>query len=72
MGRSGGQALIVDDPPVSGRTLDRLAKAYARLGEADRAVCPGTLAQVKIHCKWRSCAWWVWHKISSAFDLGLI
>jgi putative peptide zinc metalloprotease protein len=38
----------------------------------DPAICPGTLAKVKIHCNWRSTAWWAWHKISSAFDLTLI
>jgi putative peptide zinc metalloprotease protein len=38
----------------------------------DRSIHPGTLAKVKIHCRWRSGAWWVWRKISSAFDLGLI
>jgi putative peptide zinc metalloprotease protein len=36
------------------------------------AVEPGTLAQVKIHCRWRPCAWWVWRSISSLFDLGLM
>jgi hypothetical protein len=38
----------------------------------DPSLCPGTLAQVKIHCRWRSSAWWVWRAISSTFDIGLI
>jgi putative peptide zinc metalloprotease protein len=38
----------------------------------DEAIVPGTLVRVKIHCKWKTGAWWVWHSISSAFDLGLI
>jgi putative peptide zinc metalloprotease protein len=38
----------------------------------DAGICPGALVRVKIHCKWRTSAWWVWHTISSAFDLGLI
>jgi putative peptide zinc metalloprotease protein len=37
----------------------------------DDAICPGTLAQVKIHCKWRTAAWWTWRTFSSAFDLGM-
>jgi hypothetical protein len=37
----------------------------------DHAICPGTLAQVKIHCRWHSCAWWVWRTVSLTFDLGL-
>ncbi|HMF12033.1 MAG TPA: site-2 protease family protein [Gemmataceae bacterium] len=24
----------------------------------DKAIMPGTLAQVKVHCRWRSCFWW--------------
>lgn len=36
------------------------------------AIWPGTLGQVKIHCRWRSCAWWLWRTISLTFDLGLI
>ncbi len=39
--------------------------------DPDRAICPGTMAQVKVHCKWRTCAWWVWRAFSSAFDLGI-
>ena len=38
--------------------------------EPDDAICPGTLAQVKVHCKWRTCAWWAWRSLSAAFDLG--
>lgn len=38
----------------------------------DDAICPGTLAQVKVHCEWRSGAWWVWRTISQMFDLGLM
>jgi putative peptide zinc metalloprotease protein len=36
------------------------------------AVCPGAFAQVKIHCRWRTCVWWAWRTISSTFDLGLL
>ncbi|HZU37825.1 MAG TPA: biotin/lipoyl-binding protein [Gemmataceae bacterium] len=38
----------------------------------DPAICPGTLCQVKIHCEWRSAAWWVWRTVNKTFDLGLI
>jgi putative peptide zinc metalloprotease protein len=40
--------------------------------EPDRAILPGTMAQVKIHCRYRTCAWWVWRTLSSTFDLGLL
>jgi putative peptide zinc metalloprotease protein len=42
------------------------------LQQQDRAMCPGTLAQVKIHCRWRTMAWWTWRTLSSTFDLGLM
>jgi putative peptide zinc metalloprotease protein len=40
--------------------------------DPDNRICPGTLAQVKVHCRWRSCAWWAWRTVSSVFDLGLL
>jgi putative peptide zinc metalloprotease protein len=39
---------------------------------SDAAICPGSLAMVKIHCRWQSCAWWVWRSINDTFDLGLV
>jgi putative peptide zinc metalloprotease protein len=42
------------------------------LPQPDDAIVPGSLVRVKIHCKWQTGAWWVWHAISSAFDLGLM
>src|SRR5262245_34266854 len=38
----------------------------------DGAITPGVLAQVKIHCEYRSGAWWVWRLLSSTFDIGLL
>jgi putative peptide zinc metalloprotease protein len=38
--------------------------------EPDPYIAIGTAAQVKIHNENRSCAWWIYRKISSAFDLG--
>jgi len=40
--------------------------------ETDPAFCPGTLAQVKIRCRWRTTAWWLWRTLAGTFDLGLI
>jgi putative peptide zinc metalloprotease protein len=40
--------------------------------DPDPVLVPGALAQVKIHCEYRSAAWWVWRSISKTFDLGLI
>jgi putative peptide zinc metalloprotease protein len=40
--------------------------------DPDRTVYTGTMAQVKIHCRWRSGAWWVWRTLNDTFDLGLM
>ncbi len=39
--------------------------------DPDLAIAPGSMAQVKIHCEYRSAAWWAWRSLSSTFDLGL-
>ena len=39
--------------------------------DSDSSICPGTMAQVKVKCKWRTTAWWVWRAFNSAFDLGM-
>jgi putative peptide zinc metalloprotease protein len=38
--------------------------------DPDYAIAPGTMAQVKIHCKWHTAAWWAWRSFATAFDLG--
>ena len=38
----------------------------------DEAVCTGTMAQVKVHCRWRSLGWWTWRTVASAFDIKLL
>jgi putative peptide zinc metalloprotease protein len=40
--------------------------------DPDKAICPGSLGQAKIECRWRSAAWWVWRKFNDTFDLGLM
>jgi putative peptide zinc metalloprotease protein len=39
---------------------------------SDDTIAIGTMAHVKIHCDYRSCAWWIWRAITSAFDLPLL
>jgi putative peptide zinc metalloprotease protein len=43
---------------------------YIDLLDPDDAICPGTMAYVKVHCRWRTTAWWAWRTFSSAFDIG--
>jgi putative peptide zinc metalloprotease protein len=38
--------------------------------DSDNTICPGTMAQAKVHCRWHSLAWYCWRRFNSAFDLG--
>jgi putative peptide zinc metalloprotease protein len=38
----------------------------------DDSIAINTQAQVKIHCEYRSCAWWIHRTIASTFDIGLV
>lgn len=38
----------------------------------DSRVHPGTLARVKVHCRKRTIAWWLWRSINDTFNLGLM
>jgi putative peptide zinc metalloprotease protein len=40
--------------------------------DPDAAIAPGTMAQVKVHCRPETCAKWVWRTVNNLFDLGLI
>jgi putative peptide zinc metalloprotease protein len=43
-----------------------------KIEDPDSAICPGCLAQVKIHLEHRTCAWAVWRWINATLDLGLM
>jgi putative peptide zinc metalloprotease protein len=43
---------------------------YVDFIDPDRAIQPGTIAQVKIHCQWQTAWWWTWRTFCSAFDIG--
>jgi putative peptide zinc metalloprotease protein len=45
---------------------------YIDILDPDDAISPGALAQVKVHCRPETCGRWLWRKINSLFDLGLI
>ncbi len=44
---------------------------YVDFLNPDQAIQPGTIAQVKVHCRWRTSAWWTWRAFCSAFDIGM-
>ncbi len=72
--RSGGPITIkpsVSDPNAL-VPQDQYYLASVDLIDPDGAICPGTLGKVKMQCKWRPAAWWVWRKANDLFDLGLM
>jgi putative peptide zinc metalloprotease protein len=71
--RGGGPLAI--KPTSQPNALEPQAQVYLvgiDVLQPDAAIAPGTMAQVKIHCEYRSCAWAVWRWLSSTFDLGLL
>ncbi|MFL5331035.1 MAG: site-2 protease family protein [Gemmataceae bacterium] len=71
--RGGGPLAVkpANDPKV----IEPQSQQYlieVDLDQVDSYLMPGTLVLTKTHCKWRSCAWFCWRKLSSMFDLGLI
>ena len=58
------------DPKVH----EPIAQTYlitAELMDPDGTIVPETMAEAKIHLRWRSAAWWVGQKIASALDITL-
>lgn len=71
--KGGGRVAV--RPVSSSQKLIPQAQVYlvpVDFEDPDEAVCTNTQAQVKIHCEYRSAAWWTWRTLSSVFDLGLI
>jgi putative peptide zinc metalloprotease protein len=46
--------------------------AYVEIEDPDRAIAPGVLAQVKVHCRYETCLSWTWRYINSKFSLRLL
>jgi putative peptide zinc metalloprotease protein len=69
-----GPIAVKPGSQASGRHIPQSQQylVYIDIVDPDRAICPGNMAQVKVHCRWRTPAWWVWRTISNTFDLGLI
>ncbi|MSU77065.1 MAG: biotin/lipoyl-binding protein [Gemmataceae bacterium] len=41
------------------------------LDKSDPSIALGAAAHVKIHCEYRSCAWWLYRTAAITFDIGL-
>jgi putative peptide zinc metalloprotease protein len=69
-----GGPLAVKPPSKAGQHVPQSQVYLVRIRfvAPDAAVYPGTLGQVKIHCKWRTGAWWVYRTVAAMFDIRLM
>ena len=70
----GGGPLSVKPAGENGQESVPVAQIYLvqiPLTDVDTSARPGTLAQTKVYCQWRSGAWWCRWKLAEALDLGL-
>jgi putative peptide zinc metalloprotease protein len=44
----------------------------AGIQDPDRAIHPGTIGQVKVHCRWQSVAYWGYRTVAGIFDIYLM
>lgn len=71
--RAGGP-LAVKQAGNQGEETVPVAQTYiveVQVHDPDRTLQPGALVSTKIHCRWRTCAWWVGRAIATALDIGL-
>ena len=71
--RSGGP-LAVQQSGESGQELSPIAQVYLveiEVNDPDASIKPGALVNAKIHCEWRTAAWWLKRKVTEALDFGL-
>jgi putative peptide zinc metalloprotease protein len=70
----GGGPLAVKQSGDGGQETTPVAQIYlieADVTDLDASLATGALVQTKIHCKWRTGAWWVARFVSTALDIGL-
>jgi putative peptide zinc metalloprotease protein len=70
----GGGPVAVKAGGVPGHLIPQTQQylVYIDLINPDAAITPGSMAQVKIHCRSETCLHWLWRTINTTFDLGLI
>jgi putative peptide zinc metalloprotease protein len=71
--RAGGP-LAVKQSGEQGADVTPVAQVYLveiDLTNAGGTVRPGQLVATKVHCQWRTGAWWVARALSTALDWGL-
>ena len=72
--RGGGPLAVKQSGEPGQPELSPVAQVYlvdVELTDPDATVKPGALVHVKVHCQWRTGAWWLKRKLSEALDIGL-
>src|SRR5205814_1780290 len=44
----------------------------AEIVDPAEAIHPGTIGQIKVHCRWESAAWWAYRTVAGIFDFRLM
>ena len=66
--------LAVKSAGENGQEITPVAKTYlveVELTDPDASLVSGAQVAVKVHCRWRTGAWWVGRKLAEALDIGL-
>ena len=76
LSNKGGGPIPVKPPSSSDpnklEPVDQQYLIQVAIKDPDKAIVPGSMAKVKMECRWRSAAWWVWRTVNDTFDLGLM
>jgi putative peptide zinc metalloprotease protein len=69
-----GGPLAVKPPSKAGQFVPQgqVYLVHVHFVNPDTAIEPGSLGQVKVHCRWRSGAWWCYRTVMGMFDIPLI
>jgi putative peptide zinc metalloprotease protein len=80
--KAGGPVAVKAMPPTPNAANSNPADAltpqtqhylvYVDIMDADEAILPGAMAQVKVRCRPETCLRWLWRTLNNTFDLGLL
>jgi putative peptide zinc metalloprotease protein len=72
--KASGPIAVKPQPAKGGALIPQTQHflVYIDIDDPDRAISPGVLAQVKVHCQPETCLHWLWRKVNNLFDLRLI
>jgi putative peptide zinc metalloprotease protein len=72
--KAGGPVAVKATPGKAGALIPQTQHylVYIDILGPDGSIEPGTMAQVKIHCRPETCLSWLWRKVNTVFDLRLL